>query len=423
MGAKGYIPDVARIRSDIEALAKMVDDSKPGWTRRPFTPWYAEGRQWLTKRMREAGLDVSLDAASNLIGALPGQDSALPPIMIGSHTDTVTGGGRFDGIIGVIAGIEIARLLKESGHQLRHPLEIVDFTAEEPSEFGISTIGSRGMVGHLDEDMLGRSDSTGLVLRDAMERQGGRMADLADEARKSGEVALYLELHIEQGPVLEQSGCALGAVTGIVGILRYRIIIEGAPNHAGTTPMSLRNDALAGFCEIGLAFEQHCKAHGDGLVGTIGRLTNEPNASNVVPGCVTFDLEIRSLDTALSLSVYEGFFNEAERIAAARGLTLRGEKLSQSEPVRVGSDLLTLVEQSCAAVASVVRLPSGAGHDANQLAAIAPIGMIFVPSRGGRSHCPEEWTDYEQVAMGVDALFHTLLAFDSKGKGVDAHDS
>jgi len=419
--AQEFKPNTARIQSDIEELAAIVDSSKPGWTRRPFTPWYAESRGWLAERMRKAGLDVRIDAASNLIGSLPGTEDGLSPIIVGSHTDTVTGGGRFDGMIGVVAGIEIARLLRDSGRKLRHPLEIVDFTAEEPSEFGISTIGSRGMVGHLDETMLDRTDPSGLVLRAAIERQGGRVSDMAGEARKKGEVALYLELHIEQGPVLEQSGAALGAVTGIVGILRYRLAIEGAPNHAGTTPMPLRHDALAGFCEIGLTFERHCKAHGERLVGTIGRMANEPNASNVVPGRVTFDLEIRSLETELSAGVYEAFFEEAKSIAESRGLKLDSEKLSQSEPVLVAPEVLALVEQSCAAVADTLRLPSGAGHDANQLAAIAPIGMIFVPSRGGRSHCPEEWTDYEQVAAGTEALFRSLLAYDLKAGSVASH--
>lgn len=306
-------PDERRIQSAVEALAGFVDESKPGWTRRPFTRWYEESRRWLTEQMTEAGLAVRIDAASNLIGRLPGTDDTLPPIVIGSHTDTVTGGGRFDGIIGVVAGLEIARLLQESGYRLRHPLEIVDFTAEEPSEFGISTIGSRGMVGNLSEAMLEQKDPNGLVLREALDSIGGRTSEMAAEARKPGDAALYLELHIEQGPVLEQTGHKLGAVTGIVGIHRHRIIIEGAPNHAGTTPMGLRADALAGFCEIGLAFERHCSAHGRDAVGTIGRLANEPNASNVVPGRVIFELEIRSLDTELSDAIYAFFFCGSKR--------------------------------------------------------------------------------------------------------------
>ena len=211
-----------RIKRDIETLATLVDKSKPGWTRRPFTVWYQQGRRWLQEQMEGCGMAARVDAASNLIGRMEGSDPALPPILIGSHTDTVTGGGRFDGIIGVLAGLEVARRLQESGTVLRHPLEVVDFTAEEPSEFGISTIGSRGMVDNLSPEMLSRTDANGLVLRDAIELAGGVSGMIGKQARRSGDVALYLELHIEQGPVLEQTEHDLGVVTGIVGIHRDR---------------------------------------------------------------------------------------------------------------------------------------------------------------------------------------------------------
>lgn len=406
------VPSAARLQANIEQLSSYRDITKPGWTRRPFTSHYDDGRRWLSELMLEAGLAVSIDAASNLIGTLPGSDLTLPPIMIGSHTDTVTGGGRFDGTIGVLAGIEIARLLQESGRRLRHTLQIVDFTAEEPSEFGISTVGSRGMVGNLPEAMLELQDDSGLKLGDAINRQGGDVDQLALLARKPGDVALYLELHIEQGPVLEQSGHRLGAVLGIAGIQRYRVTIIGAPNHAGTTPMTLRSDALAGFCEIGLAFERHCLSNAKEAVGTIGKVTNEPNASNVVPGLVRFDLEIRSLDRSISDALYAAFAAEASEIAYRRGLRLTLEPLSKSDSVIVKEQVLKLMLQACASAAPAITLASGAGHDANQLAAIAPIGMIFVPSKGGRSHCPEEWTDYEDVAAGTQALAAALLLAD-----------
>ncbi|OMF79419.1 Zn-dependent hydrolase [Paenibacillus glucanolyticus] len=414
-------PDLKRLTSDIEVLSSFSDPSKPGWTRRPFTSWYESSRQWLAGQMQEAGLEVSLDAASNLIGRLPGLNPALPPIIIGSHTDTVNGGGRFDGIIGVAGGLEIARLLKESGARLQHTLEIVDFTAEEPSEFGISTIGSRGMVGTLTEAMMNKQDPNGLRLRDALDAIGGRSTDVAAEARKPGSAALYLELHIEQGPVLEETGHTLGAVTGIVGIHRYRMRVTGKPNHAGTTPMHMRRDALAGFSEICLALERHCRAYGERLVGTIGRIFNEPNASNVIPAEVIFELEIRSLEPQLSEEVYGAFVNEAYVIAARRQLDLAEELLSRSEPVHVAAEVLELIEHSCARVAPVMKLPSGAGHDANQLARIAPIGMIFVPSRDGRSHCPEEWTDEDQVVAGVEALALSMLRYDQLYGDVQIH--
>jgi N-carbamoyl-L-amino-acid hydrolase len=225
---------------------------------------------------------------------------------------------------------------------------------------------------------------------------------------------LYLELHIEQGPVLEQKKLSLGVVTGIVGILRYRVTITGQPNHAGTTPMTLRHDALTGFCEIGLAFETLCRqSYPTEIVGTIGRVQNDPNASNVIPGRVEFDLEIRSLDANVSRSIYGAFEKEAARIAEARGLSVVMEPLSVSEALQVTDNVRMLLREACAKIAPAAELPSGAGHDANQLGRIGPIGMIFVPSREGKSHCPEEWTDSQDIAAGVEALVHALVAYDS----------
>lgn len=415
MGTFRLKPDLERVRKDIETLAGMTDPEKPGWTRRPFTPWYREGREWLKGQMEQAGLTVRLDAASNLIGSLPGTDPSLKPILIGSHTDTVTGGGRFDGIIGVIAGIEIARLLKEKGIQLRHTLEIVDFTAEEPSEFGISTIGSRGLVNNLPHEMLERQDPSGLKLHDGIMAAGGDPDLIGRQARSKGDVALYLELHIEQGPVLEQTQTKLGVVTGIVGIHRYRVVVEGEPNHAGTTPMNMRRDAFTGAAELALMLEAICrKPYPEQVVGTIGKFGIEPNASNVIPGKVVFDLEVRSLDTQILEDLIAVYRKECQTAAENRGLAVSFDSLSKSPAIHVDDRTQAVIRQACEATGATISLPSGAGHDANQLALIAPIGMIFVPSQDGRSHCPEEWTSYEDVTMGVEALAHSLWLFDQQ---------
>ncbi|XID92809.1 Zn-dependent hydrolase [Paenibacillaceae bacterium WGS1546] len=404
-----------KLRSDIEALAAIVDETKPGWTRRPFTSWYAQGRDWLAAEMEACGLRTRIDAASNLIGYLPGGDPTLKPIMVGSHTDTVTGGGRFDGIIGVLAGLEIVRMLKRANLTLRHPLMVVDFTAEEPSEFGISTIGSRGMVDNLSADMLERTDPSGLTLKDGIRSAGGDPDAISGTALQKGDIALYLELHIEQGPVLEQTGNKLGVVTGIVGIHRYRVLVEGAPNHAGTTPMNMRRDALTGAARAVLELEAICrKAYDEPVVGTVGKLSVEPNASNVVPGRVTFDLEVRSLDVGTMERIMDEMKTKAAAISADTGLRIVIEQLSKSEPIRVEDSVRKIVQAGCEAVGPTLSLPSGAGHDATQLARIAPIGMIFVPSRDGRSHCPEEWTDYEDVALGVEALARAIKIFDER---------
>lgn len=408
-------PNMDKIRQDIDTLATFVDTSKPGWTRRPFTRWYVQSREWLTKQMTEIGMEVEIDVASNLIGRIPGSDPKLMPIMVGSHTDTVTGGGRFDGIIGVLAGLEIVRSLKQAGLTLRHPLEVVDFTAEEPSEFGISTIGSRGMVDNLSEEMLGRKDPSDLVLKDVIQQIGGKPSVISEYARRKGDAALYLELHIEQGPVLEQTDNKLGVVTGIVGIQRYRVVVEGNPNHAGTTPMNMRMDALTGAAQIILELESLCReTYVEPVVGTVGTLNVEPNASNVIPGRVVFDLEVRSLDTDILERIIVKLQENSLEIADKRRLNVSFDCLSKSEPIHVTSEVQNILREACQATAATISLPSGAGHDANQLARITSIGMIFVPSKDGRSHCPEEWTSYEDVTLGVEALTRAILLFDEK---------
>lgn len=402
-----------RIKNDILTLGEMINKDVEGYTRRPFTKWYAQSREWLSSEMEKCGLQVRVDAASNLIGLLEGKNKDLPPIMIGSHTDTVTGGGRFDGIIGVLAGIEIARQLKEKDMKLEHSLMIVDFTAEEPSEFGISTIGSRGMVNNLSGEMLLRKDPNGLILSEGIIIAGGRPEAIAEEALKHGDLSLYLELHIEQGPVLENSQKELGIVTGIVGIQRYRITVNGQPNHAGTTPMNMRFDALTGAAELVLAVEEIArKPYEDQVVGTVGRLFVEPNGSNVVPGRVIFDVELRSLNTKIVDNMVEQIESKIMDIELNRKLSISLDKLSQSDPIVVDEEIIKGIEEGCRVVGSSIRLPSGAGHDANQIARIAPIGMIFVPSKDGKSHCPEEWTDFGQVANGIVALGNALVYFD-----------
>lgn len=404
---------IQRIEQDIHTVATFVDKTQPGWTRRPFTTWYFEAREWLMKQMRSLNMEVSIDAASNVVGSLKGKNPSLPPIMIGSHLDTVSGGGRFDGIIGVLGGLEVVRLLQEQGIELQHTLEIVDFTAEEPSEFGISTIGSRGMVGNLTNEMLARRDPSGCTLAEAIKKAGGNPEEIDKKARKKGDVALYLEMHIEQGPVLEETKNKLGIVTGIVGIHRYRITVEGKPNHAGTTPMNMRQDALTSSAELILMLEELCKKqYEEPVVGTVGKLSVEPNAANVIPGKVIFEFEVRSIETKLIEEIISKFISFSHIVSNRKNVNITFDCLSKSEPIRVEPFIQKVIEQSCQDVGLSIKLPSGAGHDANQLAKIAPIGMIFVPSRDGRSHCPEEWTDFQDIALGVQALLRSVITFD-----------
>lgn len=411
---QSFISDVKLIESHIEQLSLLIDESKPPYTRRPFTKAYEKSRNWLKEKMIESGLEVHVDAASNLIGVRKGTNPYLPPIMIGSHTDSVIGGGRFDGIIGVLAGIEIARQLSEKGIYLQHTLFIVDFTAEEASEFGISTIGSRGMIGNLSEEILERKNADGIKLREGIASCGGRPEIMREERKKPGDLHLYLELHIEQGPILDQHNYELGIVTGIVGIRRVKVIIEGEVNHAGTTPMTMRKDALTAASEVILSIEEIASLpFEEQLVGTVGRLFVKPNGSNVVPGKVTFDFELRSLSEDVLNKATKKIEVEMDKIATKRNILIKRRALSKSESIKIEDEIIEGIEKSCKLVGKSMKLPSGAGHDANHMAKISSVGMIFVPSNKGISHSSDEWTDYELVMKGINAMWNSLIYFDN----------
>lgn len=404
---------VQRVQNDIETLATFVDKSQPGWTRRVFTPPYLQARKWLQEQMEACGLEVEIDAASNLIGRIPGKRPELPPIMIGSHIDSVPGGGMFDGTIGVLAGLEIARVFKEAKIQLEHTLEIVDFTGEEASDFGISTIGSRGMVGNLTNENLQLRDTSGMFLKEGIALAGGNPEKILTSARKKGDIALYLELHIEQGPILEQTNNKLGVVTGIVGIRRYRVTVTGKPGHAGTTPMNMRYDALAGAVQIISGLESIAREkYKHPVVGTVGKLSLKPNAPNVIPGEVVFEFEVRSVDSAILDEMISRIRRLSEEVAKERGLDVEFEFISTAKPIPVAPEIQKGIAEVCEQIANTIHLPSGAGHDGNQIGHIAPVGMIFVPSKNGISHNPEEWTEFSDVALGVEALARAIIHFD-----------
>jgi N-carbamoyl-L-amino-acid hydrolase len=402
-----------RIQANIDALARLTLPERP-YTRRSFTPLYRQGRELVAEWMREAGLSVAMDAAANLSGLRAGSVAGLRPIALGSHTDTVPSGGRFDGIIGVVAAIEIARCLKEQGIVLRHPLEVFDYLDEEPSEFGLSTIGSRAMAGTLTPEQLQLTDATGRTLAEGIAQMGGDPARLHEARRAPGAFALSLELHIEQGPTLEAANIPIGIVTRLVGIHRAQIMLEGQANHAGTTPMHLRRDALAGAAEIILALESLCRATTGRSVGTIGSISASPNASNVIAGSVELIAEWRSVDPTLLAHLAQDMEASTHAIAAQRGLSVRYDPLSDTEPIQVPAEVQRLLQDTCQALGfQALSLPSGAGHDTNHIALLAPAGMVFIPSRGGRSHCPEEWSELEAIVQGTQVLGEALLAFDS----------
>ncbi len=408
--------DQERLWSHLLELGTITDPARP-YTRRSFTERFLEGRTWLAERMKAAGLTVSIDAAGNLIGRKEGQNAALGTLMIGSHSDTVPSGGRFDGIAGVIAGIECAEMLQQRGILLNHHLEIVDFLAEEPSEWGISCIGSRGMSGFLTSQLLATPHpESGEKLSDAVCRMGGDPTALQVRT----DLAAFLELHIEQGEVLEAEKIELGIVTGIVGIVRLSIALKGQANHAGTTPMHLRRDTLTASSALILAIESIARRYAQRkegyFVATCGQLTNKPNASNVVPGYSQLILDIRSDVKAWVEEFVAEVSLEAKKIADERAVQLLEiSRLTDTYPFTSDPQLLDELEASAKELAiSTKRMVSGAGHDAAFMGHIAPAAMIFVPSLLGKSHCPEEWTEKEELARGVALLMETLLRIDAK---------
>ncbi|WFU09287.1 Zn-dependent hydrolase [Rhizobium sp. CB3090] len=402
-----------RIAEDIEALAGITEPDHP-WTRRAFSPLFLEGRAYIEARMRAAGLTTRIDAAGNLIGRRAGAKPGLGTILVGSHSDTVPDGGRFDGIAGTIAALEVARSLKDRDIELDHDLEIVDFLAEEVSIFGVSCIGSRGMTGQIPEAWLTRV-SGDRTLSQGIAEVGGDPSVLL--AQKRPDLAGFLELHIEQGPVLEAENKDVGIVTAIAGITRIEITVEGRADHAGTTPMDRRADALVAASQLVLDIRsraaEQAKTPGH-FAATVGEFRIEPNAANVVPSKVVLLIdgraEIRS-DMEEFLAWIDG---AAQRIAEAYGVTIKSPvRVSDNFPTPGAPVLLETLERACDAVgAKHRRMASGAGHDTAWIAKVAPAAMIFVPCKEGRSHCAEEWAENDDIAMGAAVLFEAVRDMD-----------
>ncbi|MFO1298890.1 MAG: Zn-dependent hydrolase [Burkholderiaceae bacterium] len=407
--------DGARLWRDLMALGEITEPGRP-YTRRSFSVKFVEGREWLASRLRDAGLAVRIDAGGNLIGRRTGRKPGAATIMLGSHSDSVPGGGRFDGMAGVVAGIEIARALDEAGLALDHALEVVDFLAEEPSEFGLSCIGSRAMTGALEAAHLDQTGPGGETLRAAIERIGGA-PDRIDAARRA-DIGAFLELHIEQGPVLEARGLDVGIVTAIVGITRLELRFNGQPAHAGTAPMQGRRDAAVAAAEVILAVRDLAReldARGEGyFVATAGVVDVRPNAANVVPGDARLVIDARCESAALMKRFVDALRSSANRIAAASSTELAGfEVLSDNDPADCDPALQQVLLDSAAALGySAMSMASGAGHDAAFVSRVAPSAMLFVPCLGGRSHCPEEWSEASQLAAGTDVILEAILRID-----------
>ena len=407
-----------RLWQRVETLAGFTVPDAP-WTRRAFTPLFEEAREWLANEMKAAGMSVRVDEGGNLVGRLEGKGGEQrKPIVTGSHCDTVPLGGRFDGIIGVLAGIEVAHSLTDQGVTLEHPLEVIDFLSEEPSDYGVSCVGSRAISGKLANSMLQSKNAEGETLFEGMQRIGAKPAHLDKPLRQRGDTAAFVELHIEQGPVLEQRNIPIGVVTNIVGIRRVGFCVKGRADHAGTTPMDIRCDALVGAARIieaanALASAKTGKPHY--VVATVGKMTVIPNASNAVPGQVDLVMEVRSDAVDVLQAFPEELLAGVQAGLAALRVTVQMEDISRSEPTDCAELVMQEIESACGQLGYAhMRMPSGAGHDAVYMAPTGPVGMIFVPCLNGRSHCPEEWIEPEQLLDGTRVLYQTILGLDQR---------
>jgi allantoate deiminase len=399
---------IERIWRDIEALAGFSAGG-PGVTRLTFSDEYRAARQYLRGQMEAAGMSVAEIPPGVMIGRLAPPGSSGPAVMSGSHVDTVLQGGRFDGIVGVVGALEVARVLAEHGVALESPYEVVIFPEEEGTSFGAVLTGSKAWAGQLGREDLGRMRRPdGASYLDAMERYG-LAADALDAHRlRPGQARAFLELHIEQSVVLEEAAVQVGVVTTVTGIRGFDVTLTGVANHAGATPMDRRRDALAGASEIVAELERRTPSLGRHAVCTVGQIAVSPGARNVIPGEVRLSIDFR--DIADLDPKWQELAPRIEEVTRRRRLALALEQRSASEPVGLAAGLQDRIEQACRGRGfSCLRMPSGAVHDAQVMAGVTDVGMIFVPSRDGRSHCPEEFTGPGDIERGASVLLDVVL--------------
>jgi len=403
---RGLAVDAERLVRRLAGLNAIGALEGGGVTRLALSDEDKRGRDFVVALMRELGLEVRVDRFGNVVGVRPGSEGG-PPVMTGSHLDTVRAGGRYDGALGVLAGLEAVAALNDAGVTTRRPLAVAFFTNEEGVRFAPDMMGSMVHQGHLPlEDMLGAEDGDGTTVGEALERIGYAGDDPCGTVRPHA----FVELHIEQGPVLEREGITIGAVEGVQGISWTGIEVRGKANHAGTTPMALRRDAgVAVGAVIGYA-RRLARDIGGGQVATVGRVELKPNVVNVIPGRASLTVDLRNFDERRLALAEARLAKFLGRLAQREGLEIGHRSLARYPPVAFDPRVIELVEATAAELGhSVRRLPSGAGHDAQAFAASCPTAMIFVPSAGGVSHNPDEHTDVADIEAGANVLLQVLL--------------
>jgi len=380
-----------------------------------YSPEDILGRDYAIKLMKEAGLETRIDNGGNIIGRLAGVDENLPAIALGSHTDTVPKGGKYDGALGVMAAIEVIRTLKDQGHTTKHSLEVINFTNEEGTRFHRWLVGSRSMCGLLEQDDLDAVDDDGFSLGPCLADIGGDISRIEEARRSTGELAAYLELHIEQGPYLHKSGNPIGVVTGITGRAVFEVEIEGKANHAGTTPMETRRDALVSASKLVLAIQKMAAEQEICRVSTVGSIRAVPNAVNVIPGSASIGLEFRDTDMAALAAAEQELRRITDAAIVNEEVAIHVQRHRFTSSVPISAEMQAMVAEAAENCGMTWEpLASGAGHDAQAVANIAPVAMIFVPSVDGISHSPEEYSTPQDCANGAQVLLELLLLADER---------
>ena len=401
-----------RLNAQLAELAQF-GRTATGTNRVAYTDADVAGRHYVRQLMREAGLEVRVDPAGNIFGRREGREPGRPVILFGSHIDSVPDGGNYDGDVGSLGAIEVARTLMERKVTTRHPFEVVVFQNEEGG-----TVGSRLMAAGMTDAELDRTARSGKTIREGIGIVGGNVARLSEARRKTGDLLCYFELHIEQGGTLDETGIQIGVVEGIVGLRWFEVTIEGFANHAGTTPMNRRKDAMLAAARITMMVNQVVRSIPGSQVGTVGRISAVPGTVNVIPGRVLLTIDLRDLSTEKLTQLSGRFHEEARTIASETGTAITLRETSTNEPALADLRVRSLIVDSARALGLSQRdLPSFAGHDAQEVARIAPMGMIFIPSVGGISHSPQEFSRPGDITHGANVLMGAVLAADSKGLG------
>ena len=400
---------------DLNAVGRIGIGSHGAVTRLVFSVKELRSRQLLIHLMRQAGLKIHIDAIGNIFGRLDGANPKAPAVLAGSHLDTVIHGGKYDGPVGVIGALEAVRTIRENNIAFRSPLEVVCFVGEESSRFGFSTLGSSLVAGEVrPKDLTNAVDQQGTKLADVLASLGISRRNLSAIKRNPNGLKAYLELHIEQGPILEAKKKRIGLVTAIAAPSRFRVVFIGQADHSGTTPMEMRKDALVASAQLIEYVEKTCRKFSSmakgRVVGTVGAMRIEPGVINAVPGKAELSVDIRGITARSKDRVATMVKQEAGAIARARGIGVEILPIREEHPVPLDKRLLRMTKDICDEKGLDYEImPSGAGHDAMQMAKITPAGMIFVPSTRGISHNPLEWTDPEDICLGAQLLMETMI--------------